>query len=513
MRLLKKIFNFMFSRLFLVALMIVLQIAFIMTSVVYFGRTYLWLSMVFNVLSTIVAVAVVSNNENPYYKITWIFAVLFVPVVGWVFYLLFGNKRMPKKLERRIEQSLEDTRKHMQDNHLDEDLRTKNKRLSMQGKYIYDLAGYPVLQNTAAEFYPVGELMYERMIQELKKAEKFILLEYFIVKPGQMWDTMLTVLKEKARQGVEVWMMYDDLGSISTLPRIYDKIMREAGIKLQVFNPFRPRVSVILNHRDHRKITVIDGRVGFCGGINIADEYINAYERFGHWKDTGVMLQGDGVWPLTFMFLQQWQFSSDEHIDFERYHTPVQAVKNAGEFGYVQPFGDTPLDQHNVTEMTYMSAISRAKDYVYITTPYLIIDNEMEVALCTAAQSGLDVRIITPHIYDKWYVHILTRSYYKRLIEAGVKIYEYTPGFMHGKMVVFDDKACMVGTCNMDFRSFYLHFECSVVFYYSKIVAQVKQDILDCQKISHQITLEEAGTASFPIRIIRAIFKLFAPLM
>lgn len=511
-RALKKLINFMFSRLFLVALMLALQFAVLFAVAFYFSTTVFYFYLLFHVLSIFAMVCVVSINENPAYKLTWIIAILSLPVIGWLFYLLLGNKRMPAKLQRRIDHTLEDTRRGMPPNHLCEQLLAPaDSQLAVQGRYIYNIAGYPVLSGTTSEYFPLGERMFERMLEKLGEARRYIFLEYFIIRPGQMWNAVFDILRQKADEGVEVWLMHDDLGCIGTLPKGFDRMIRKAGIRLCVFNSFRPRVSVILNHRDHRKMTVIDGEIAFCGGINLADEYINQYERFGHWKDTGVMLEGDAAWPFAFLFLQLWQFSTDDAVDFDHYRPRAQG-NPTGEL--VQPFGDSPLDSFNVTENAYLSAVSCATRYVYITTPYLVIDYEMELALCSAARSGVDVRLITPHIPDKWYVHLLTRSHYAQLIRAGVRIYEYTPGFMHGKMFVADDKVCMVGTCNMDFRSFYLHFECSVLFYHvPSIIGQVKQDMLDCQSLSHLVTLEEALTLPPHMRIIRAILKLFAPLM
>jgi len=505
MRTIKKFISFMFSRLFLVASMLVIQFAVVALIVYAFSQSAIYPYMFFNIVSFIAVIFVVSNNENPSYKLTWAIAILILPLTGGVFYLLLGNKRMPAKLQKRIDESLEDTRQHMPSRLIPAD-----PPLALQSQYIYNTGGYPVWAGTGSEYYPVGEAMYARMVTELQAAQRFIFLEYFIVRDGLMWNTIFGILKQKVRQGVEVRMMYDDLGCIGTIPKGYDKVIRNAGIKLCVFNPFRPRISVIMNYRDHRKICVVDGHTAFCGGINLADEYINQYERFGHWKDTGVMLKGEAVWAFTFMYLQQWRFSTDEEIRFEDYEGLNAPVP---EDGRVQPFGDSPLDNVNVTETAYLNIISRATKYVFITTPYLVIDYEMEAALCAAAQSGIDVRIVTPHIYDKWYVHMLTRSHYANLVKAGVKIYEYIPGFMHGKMFVSDDKVCMVGTCNMDFRSFYLHFECSVAFYHSTIVEQVKQDMLATQKASRLITLEDARNVSIFTRMGRSFLKLFAPLM
>lgn len=506
MRIIKKIISFMFSRLFLVGFMIVVQLALLTVSIVYFSQSAIYPYLAFNFISFFAVVFVVSSNENPSYKLTWVIAILLFPLTGGVFYLIMGNKRMPDKLRRYIDNNLENTMSYMPPLEASFD----DGHQTQQSRYIYNSSGYPVWGGTSAEYYPVGEIMYTRMIRELQGARRFIFLEYFIVHDGLMWNSIFSILKQKAREGVEVRMMYDDLGCISTLPKGYDRIIRQAGIKLCVFNPFRPRVSVILNYRDHRKVCVIDGHTAFCGGINLADEYINQINRHGHWKDTGVMLKGEAVWSFTFMFLQQWRFGAGESVSFEAYRGCN--LPQPGD-GLVQPFGDTPLDKVNVTETAYLNIISRAVDYVYITTPYLVIDYEMESALLAAAQCGTDVRIVTPYIYDKWYVHMLTRSYYERLIRGGVKIYEYTPGFMHGKMFVSDDKVCMVGTCNMDFRSFYLHFECSVAFYNSSIVGQVKQDMLDAQEVSRRITMEDTRRITVPGRMLRAFLKLFAPLM
>ena len=508
MRIIKKVISFIFSRLFLVAVMILVQLLLITLVVVYFSQSVSYL-YIFNLISFLVVVGIISNTDSPHYKLTWVVFILIMPLTGWLFYLLLGNQRIPKKLRKQID-TWHGNHGHLPDNLCEEHFAAQP-QLLRQSRYIYNLSGYPLYPNTASEYFPLGELMFERMMEKLCTAERYIFLEYFIISPGYMWDTLFAVLKERVAAGVEVRLMYDDIGSISTMPSHYNRLVVEAGIKLCVFNPFRPRVSMLLNYRDHRKICVIDGEIAFCGGINIADEYINRLERFGHWKDTGVMLQGEAVWSFTFMFLQQWQFSLGEPIDFDAYRPHFPQAKSGEEL--VQVFGDSPLDKYNVTEIAYMNIISRATRYVYITTPYLVIDSEMETALCTAAQSGVDVRIITPSIYDKWYVHLITRSHYSQLIKAGVKVYEYTPGFMHGKVFVSDDDICMVGTCNMDFRSFYLHFECTVAFFQSQVIESVKQDMLSSQQASRLITLEDTKKISLPMRIVRAFIKIFAPLL
>ncbi len=514
LRLLKNFINFMFSRLFLVALMLVAQVALLLTLLMYFSESVFYVYLSMNLLSFVAVIAIVSNRENPSFKLTWIIAILVFPLTGGMFYLLFGNKRMPRKLERRLGDVLGETKAHMPE--FNEDAFLTDPERLVQSRFIYGYSGSPVFTGTSSEYFPTGEQMFASMLSELEQAEKFIFLEYFIIRPGSMWDSIFEILKRKAAAGVEVRLIYDDIGCIKSMPKGYDKIIRAAGIDLCVFNPFKPRVSVILNHRDHRKVTVIDNKCAFCGGVNLADEYINRLERFGHWKDTGVMLKGEAVWSFTFLFLQMWHF---EQASGEAEPIPPDYAKYraaCGEYhddGLVQPFGDSPMDRFNVTETAYLNIIHRAKDYVYITTPYLVIDNEMERALCSAAQAGVDVRIITPYIYDKWYVHLLTRSHYGQLIRAGVKVCEYLPGFIHSKMFVSDDDTCMVGTCNMDFRSFHLHFECSVAFYGSHVVQKVKEDILACQSLSREITLEETDGTPIWQRLLRAFLKLFAPLM
>ena len=511
MRTLKKITSFLFSRFFVVAVMLIIQLALIAALVILASLHGLYAYLIFNLISFIIVLTIISNNENPSYKITWIVAILIFPLTGGVFYLILGNKRLPSRLTDFARSALEQTKKHMPDNHLcDQRLWPASGALALQSQHIYTMSGYPTWEDCHSEYFPLGELMFERMLQEIKKARRYIFLEYFIVSPGEMWEKLFAALREKIWQGVEVRLLYDDLGCMR-LPKIYEKLIREAGIRLCVFNPFHPRVSVILNYRDHRKLCVIDGGAAFCGGINIADEYINLRRRYGHWKDTGVMIRGPAVWGFTFMYLQQWQFATNTSVDYSEYR-PAADLLCEGK-GLVQVFGDSPLDRVNVTEAAYRNIISRATGYVYITTPYLVIDYEMETALCTAAQSGVDVRIITPFHYDKWYVHMLTCSHYPRLLRAGVRVFEYTPGFMHGKTYVSDDSVCMIGTCNMDFRSFHLHFECSATFYQSDTVLRVRDDFLGCQEQSREITLEESLNVSFFTRVARSILKIFAPLM
>ena len=334
-------------------------------------------------------------------------------------------------------------------------------------------------------------------------------MEYFILSEGEVWQNIFAILKERVSHGVEVRLMYDDLGSASSLPEDFLRETREAGIDVVAFNPFRPRLDGFVNSRDHRKICIIDGVMAYNGGTNLADEYINLTHPYGHWKDTAVCIQGDGVWSFTLMFLEMWRFATRLKEDYLKY----QAACTQGEDGFVQPYGANPLHNTQIAANAYLNIINRAENYVYIATPYLILDNETVTALRLAARSGVDVRIITPGIPDKKLVFWVTQSFYKTLLEAGVRIYEYTPGFLHAKMFVADDTVATVGSANMDYRSLYLHFECCTAFYYSSVVKEVKEDMMQTMGLSHEVTLEEVRKTSNIKRFIQALLRMYAPLL
>ena len=508
---LKKFLNKIMSRLFVVSFAIFVQFSIVVFCLVFLSVSQQAVYFTFRILSLLVVVWIVSKWDNPSFKLPWVIMILALPVVGGIFYLLWGNKRLPHKMKRRLTEFYDNTLSKIKvDSGCEIGLEAQDRQLSAMSNYLKYTTGFPAWENTASEFFSLGDEKLPRLLEELEKAEKFILLEYFIISPGLMWDSVLAVLQNRLRAGVEVKILFDDIGCIATLPPRYDEYLRSLGFEVTVFNPYEPHLNMSMNYRDHRKICVIDGNVGFCGGANLADEYINALPRFGHWKDTAVVLKGDGVWNLTLMFLTLWEFSNpDVKIQYGRYVPTVQCRSD----GFVQPFGDSPLDNINVAETLYLQAINRATDYLYLTTPYLVLDNEMITALSTAAQSGVDVRLILPGVPDKWYVHLISRSYYSQLIGDGVRIYEYQPGFMHAKELVSDDKIAIVGTTNLDFRSFYLHFECGVGFYLSSMTQKVKRDVLDTLEVCREIT--SADTAKFPLwqRLIAGVFRLFAPLV
>lgn len=513
----QKLLKRLFSRMFFVGISIILQIFWFTEFVYLLGSRY---QIFMNLIQIVCAVAIlwiVNKRINPAYKLAWTILILLVPVVGASLYLMFGNSRMAKTVKHSYDEAAKSSEHVLIENpKVREKLEQIDLQINKQSVYLRDYAGFPVYQNTQTEYFPVGELLYQKMIEELKKAEHFIFLEYFIIDNGEMWQSILNILEEKAKNGVDVRLIYDDVGCVNTLPSGFYKEVRARGIQCEVFNPFRPVVSVVLNNRDHRKIMVIDGHTGFSGGINLADEYINRKVRFGHWKDTGVMLKGEAVWSFTVMFLQMWSVmrgTMEELEDMSGYQSHRYYAGNFPDDGFVQPYSDTPLDQETVGENVYLNIINLAKRYVYIFTPYLIIDNEMMTCLCLAAKNGVDVRIVTPGIPDKKMVFLLTQSYYEQLIDSGVRIFEYAPGFLHAKCFICDDEVATVGSVNMDYRSLYLHFECGVWMYQSKAVMKVKEDVLETLKDSREITKEYCKNRNIIVRLMQSILRLLAPML
>lgn len=509
-----KIFRMIFTRLATISLAIILQIVLILLAISILGGRYPVFFAVSVAFSVIIVIWIGMKNDNPAYKLAWVTLILMVPVVGGSIYLLWGNKRLSRKTKIAAENfNAVSIEYRVRDNKTIKALQEKDKDLAVTARYLDEVAGFPLWDHTEAEYFPTGEKMFTRLMEELNKAEEYIFMEYFIVQEGHMWNPIHALLRKKIQSGVEVYFMYDDIGCINTLPNGYHHILEDEGFHVHVVNAFRPRLSAEMNYRDHRKITVIDGKVAFCGGMNLADEYINEKERFGHWKDTAVMIEGKGVWNLTETYIRMWNFSSEnakDKLDERDYRHTIGVARSDG---YVQPFSDTPLDFENVSENFFLNVINHATDYVYITTPYLVIDHEMQTALCLAAKNGVDVHLITPGIPDKKTVFKVTRSYYLPLLEAGVKISEYTPGFIHAKNLVVDDKVALVGTVNMDFRSFYFHFECGVAFYRNRIIGAVKEDFKHTLAYSTEITYAAAKKISLWERVSRSVLRIFAPLM
>ncbi|MEQ8197988.1 MAG: cardiolipin synthase [Clostridiaceae bacterium] len=457
---------------------------------------------------------IINNRSNPSYKIAWIIPITLFPFFGVLLYIFLSRNKLTGRIKNRMKFIEDKTRAVLtpQQAILDE-IGAHSKIAAIQSRYIQDYAFYPPHKYTECEYEPLGEMHFRRLKEELLKAEHYIFLEYFILKEGIMWNSILGILKDKVKQGVDVRIIYDDLGCIGTLPYRYDKTLEEMGINCCIFNPLIPVLSLRFSNRDHRKIVIIDGITGFTGGINLADEYINAVQKYGHWKDTAIMIKGDAVWNLTVMFLSTWDYLKGIDEDFKEFKNSIPLEMKKFQDGYVQPFGDSPLDEEAVGEIVYLNLINRASKYVYITTPYLIIGDEMVTALTAAAKGGIDIRIITPYCGDKWYVHSVTRSYYRTLIESGVKIYEYIPGFIHSKTYVADDEYGVVGTINMDFQSLYMLFECGVWLYKNSSIIDIKKDFIDTLKLCRQVTKEDLHNVRWYSTFIRSVLRIFAPLM
>lgn len=513
---LKKVAKLLFNRIFYVAAALLIQLGWIFITVLRLAGYSKYFSIGINILGTLVVLWIVNKKMNPSYKLGWTILIMAVPIFGLVLYLLFGKSRIATEMQSRFEKIQGESAPFLEENtETRYRLEQEDFSASNQSEYITRLSGYPLHEHTTAEYFQVGDDMFPVLVRELEQAQHYIYIEYFIINDGIMWRTILDILERKASEGVDVRLIYDGFGCLTTLPHKYYEFLREKGIQCKVFNPFRPILNIIQNNRDHRKICVIDGHTGFTGGINLADEYINQKERFGHWKDTAIMLKGEAVWNMTVMFLHMWNVINGrrEELDFSHY-LPHQYHPGAFEgSGYVQPFCDTPLDEEIVGENVYLNIINRARHYVYICTPYLIIDNEMMTALCLAAKSGVDVKIMTPGVPDKKMVFLLTQSYYEQLLEAGVEIYEYQPGFLHAKSFVCDDEIAVVGTINLDYRSLYLHFEDGVWLYKNTVIRDILEDFLETVDYCHKIDIAFCKNRNIVIRGIQSIMRLLAPML
>ena len=508
MKRIKKLFR---SRMFFTALLLFVQLVILLVFLRYMFNEFALYYIVASIVAIITVIDIANSEMNPSFKLAWLILVLIVPFCGAPLYYIFSKSKQAYRLEKRLRKykTLERLMPPYDSKNIEEAALT-DPEIARQMKYIGKTAYAPVYKNTQTKYFTSGEEYFEALLQELRRAQRFIFLEYFIIENGKMFDSVLEILKAKVAQGIEVRLMFDDMGTISKLPKNYDKELEAMGIRVSVFNRLRASLDTFLNYRDHRKIVVIDSNVGFTGGINLADEYINEVEKFGHWKDTGIMLKGEAVTKMTEIFLQLWHFSKNETKSDIRSYIGTASYETDG---YVQPFADGPTNNDEICELCYMGLINCANESVYITTPYLILDNEMQTALCHSAKSGVDVRIITPHIPDKKLVFAATRSYYRALLKAGVKIYEYTPGFIHAKSLVADGKVCVVGTVNFDFRSFYMHFENSVLAYKSSCVTEVEKDFFETLDKCEEITLDEINKKGTLYRLLQVCLKVFSPLM
>lgn len=509
----KNIMKVLFGRVLFTVLCLLVQLVWLITLVWRLNQYYVWFSAILEIVAFIVVLRINAKNDFSAARLVWTITILALPVFGISLYLMFGRGGLTTAMRRkyaRVEErfACELSQKPETMIHLKE----KSVYLHNHAYYIQHTSGYPVYQNTQVTYFPQTEPILEALLEDLGRAKKFIFMEYFAVEDTETFHRIEEVLLQKVAEGVEVRFIYDDFGSIGYVRPEFMRRLNRNGIQCRVFNPLVPFLYIFMNHRDHRKITVIDNRVSYSGGFNLADEYFNVTHPYGHWKDTGIRLEGDAVLSHTVMFLEMWNSISDTDTDYAKY-LQRDFVFQSTQKGFVQPYSDTPLDNVTLGENVYLNILKSATRYVYISTPYLIIDNEMEKELCLAAQRGIDVRIITPAIPDKKLVFLLTQSYYTSLIEAGVRIYQYTPGFIHAKGYVCDDTTAVVGTINMDYRSLYLHFECAACLSCCDAVLDVKKDFLDTFPLCREIGLDYCHGRSLFVRASQCILRLFSPLL
>lgn len=506
----KRITKLLFHRVVLVSLCILAQLASILLGVLWFRSLTPWFSYLLTGISILVILGILSDRTNIAYKLAWIVPILAIPVFGLILYLIFGGNRLSARLKRKMSGMESILHRGLHPSEADNRrLAEQSPDVAVQSRYLTE-QGFPVYANTQTQYFSDGRACWEVMLQELKKAKHTIYLEYYILQPGTMWDTVLKILVKKLQAGVDVRLIYDDFGCIPKLPENYLKYLRGLGLKVEVFNPYIPLLSSRLNNRDHRKLMIIDGVTAFTGGINMADEYINEGKcPLGHWKDCGILLRGDAVWSMTVIFRSMWNYLTDTN-----YLDPQPELPACEDYhGYVQPFTDSPLDFETVSRDVFLNLIHRAQTSLYIMTPYLIIDDTAAEALSIAAKSGIDVRIVTPGVADHAYVHATTRANYARLLEAGCRIYEYTPGFVHSKLILADNELAVVGTINLDFRSLYLNFENGIWLWDADCVGDIAQDFAQTFCRSKQVTLAEATNIRWYQKLLRAVLRVFSPLL
>jgi cardiolipin synthase len=509
----KGIMRLIFSRFFIFAILLVLQIALLVMLYLKFAEQIPVIMHLQWLFSFVMILYLFNSSMDSSAKLTWMLLISFLPILG-AFLLLWTQSNFGHKQESEfVKRQITNTKSFFQQpESIVKEIEHDGSGTDDLGKYLNKSGCFPIYDKTEVKYFPLGELKFEAMLEELEKAEKYIFMEYFIVEEGYMWGRLLDVLIRKAKAGVEVRFMYDGMCEMSTLPAGYWKLMESEGIHTKAFSPIVPVVSSHYNYRDHRKILVIDGKVAFNGGVNLADEYINRIERFGHWKDTAVMIKGPAAKSFALMFLQMWNLREETTDDYEQWLSlPGCEVKDAK--GYVMPYCDNPLDKYKAGESVYMDILNRATDYVHIMSPYLILDGELETALCFAAQRGVDVKLILPGIPDKALAYSLAKTHYKSLYNAGVKIYEYTPGFVHAKVFVSDDIKAVVGTINLDYRSLYHHFECATYMYKTDCIAEIEEDFQDTLSKCRKVTADSIANEKMKYKVMGTLAKMISPLM
>lgn len=504
-----KLLKLIFSRFIIVALFFIVQLG-----LLYFVFFTTFISSLIAQTLTfitcfIVFLVIINKVESPEFKIPWLVLFFVLPFFTAMLYVLLSSPRMKKKESETLKKTYDKIRMEMPEKEKPVSMLEENEGIA---QYLYSVSNAGVYSYKNAEYFPTGESFFADYLKSLESANRFIFLEYFIIEKGKMWQSVYEILKRKAKDGIDVRLIYDDMGTLGSVKSSYFKFLRKDGIKCYKFNPFRPVLSGIFNHRDHRKITIIDGRIAYTGGINLADEYINEVRPYGYFKDTAIRIEGDAVIPFTATFLLTYDSLSKTQSNYQELFAP----HNNGEenVGYLQPFSDGPKPFYSdmIAQNNFMNVISSAKRYVYITTPYFIVDFSLLTAIINCAKRGVDVRIITPRIPDKKSIHAITRSYYESLVRSGVKVYEYTPGFIHSKTLVCDDEIAFVGTVNFDYRSFVHHFECGVMIYGAPTIQSIKADFISTQNLSEQVTDKNLSMSPFT-KLYCSLIKIFTPLL
>ena len=517
-RLLKKgkrgLLRLLFSRIGIVTILIWIEIFIMISMVVWLNDFYPEYAGLMAVFTVGMVLYLINAKMNPSAKITWLILIMLFPLLGAAFLWYTKSNIGHRALKKRMEHVIKETDAFIsQDEEVVERLKENRPETVSLARYINRSGCYPVYDNTSVKYLPSGEAKFEELLKQLKEAKHFIFLEYFILDEGIMWGQVLKILSQKVDEGVEVRVMYDGTCEYTTLPTDYTQRLAKLGIKSKVFAPAKPFVSTHYNYRDHRKVLVIDGHTAFTGGINLADEYINETSRFGHWKDTAIMLKGEAVKSFTLMFLQMWSIDN-KNEDFDEYKKYLSFDTKAEETeGFVIPYGDCPLDDDKLGERVYMDILNRSHKYVHIMTPYLILDEEMETAIKFAAERGVEVSIILPGIPDKRNPYALAKTHYKALLESGVNIYEYAPGFVHAKVFVSDDEKAVVGTINLDYRSLYHHFECAAYLSGVGCIDDIEKDFQETALLCRRVTHESIKKEKLLLKIQGVLLKVIAPLL
>lgn len=515
MKFLKNLLKFLTSRFMIISLLIIIQFALFLVTLYYFESYSIYFHYFTIALSYFLVIHILNKAEDTSYKLPWLIVVLMFPLAGSVAYLIFGSIVLPKKLVRKIQSENDKLSALVYSNKESYDkLKIDNSFVYGQATFISKSSKNSLSCNSKIEYYKCGEELFEKIKEELRKAKKYIFIEYFIISEGKMWSEIYEILKDKAKLGLDIRVMFDDVGSIKTMRNAFVRELEKVGIKCNRFNPFRPIASVVHNNRNHRKQIIIDGVVGISGGINIADEYINEINRFGYWKDNGFIIRGESVSNMLAMFLRSWNlYYKNKDKEYECLFPNKYPVYE--EAGYSLMFGDAPrpIDNVHIGENAYLNIINQAKETLYITSPYLVVNNYMINALINASLRGVDVRIILPHIPDKKTIFMLSRSNYFELVKNNVKVYEFTPGFIHSKMVLCDNEIAILGTINFDYRSFIHHFECACFMYKVDCVKEMYEDFNNTISSSEEITIDKIKKPGLIKRTFLAILKFFAPLL